>query len=76
MVGRSARRERSSVSMPSRHEDPVVAGDDRLARQAITAFNNSRVPDGITLSRYPTSMLNLSMISPCSKTTKSMVTQY
>jgi alpha-L-rhamnosidase len=33
-----------------------VAGDDRLARQAIAAFNNSRVPDGITLSRYPTSM--------------------
>jgi alpha-L-rhamnosidase len=33
-----------------------VAGDDRLARQAITAFNNSRMPDGITLSRYPTSM--------------------
>ena len=33
-----------------------VAGDDRLARQAITAFNNSRIPDGITLSRYPTSM--------------------
>jgi alpha-L-rhamnosidase len=33
-----------------------VAGDDRLARQAISAFNNSRVPDGITLSRYPTSM--------------------
>jgi alpha-L-rhamnosidase len=33
-----------------------VAGDDRLARQAISAFNNSRIPDGITLSRYPTSM--------------------
>lgn len=33
-----------------------VAGDDRLARQAISAFNNSRVSDGITLSRYPTSM--------------------
>jgi hypothetical protein len=34
----------------------TVAGDDRLARQAITAFDNSRIPDGITLSRYPTSL--------------------
>jgi alpha-L-rhamnosidase len=34
----------------------TVAGDDRLARQAIQAFNDSRVPDGITLSRYPTSL--------------------
>ena len=33
-----------------------VAGDDRLARQAIAAFDNSRIPDGITLSRYPTSL--------------------
>ncbi|HZY63569.1 MAG TPA: family 78 glycoside hydrolase catalytic domain [Edaphobacter sp.] len=32
------------------------AGDDRLARQAITALNDSRLPDGITLSRYPTSV--------------------
>ena len=32
------------------------AGDDRLARQAITALNDSRLPDGITLSRYPTSI--------------------
>ncbi len=32
------------------------AGDDRLARQAITAINDSRMPDGITLSRYPTSL--------------------
>jgi hypothetical protein len=32
------------------------AGDDRLARQAITAINDSRMPDGITLSRYPTSV--------------------
>ncbi|WP_348270116.1 family 78 glycoside hydrolase catalytic domain [Edaphobacter paludis] len=32
------------------------AGDDRLARQAINAINDSRMPDGITLSRYPTSL--------------------
>src|SRR5580658_39290 len=31
----------------------VVAGDDRLARQAIQSFNDSRIPDGITQSRYP-----------------------
>jgi alpha-L-rhamnosidase len=34
----------------------TVAGDDRLARQAIQAFNDSRIPEGITYSRYPTSM--------------------
>jgi alpha-L-rhamnosidase len=34
----------------------TVAADDRLARQAIAAFDNSRLPDGITLSRYPTSL--------------------
>jgi len=33
-----------------------VAGDDRLARQAIQAFNDSRIPDGITRSRYPSSV--------------------
>jgi hypothetical protein len=33
----------------------TVAGDDRLARQAILAFNDSRIADGITQSRYPTS---------------------
>ncbi len=32
----------------------AVAGDDRLAKQAIDAFDDSRIPDGITLSRYPT----------------------
>jgi alpha-L-rhamnosidase len=32
----------------------AVAGDDRLARQAVEAFDDSRIPDGITLSRYPT----------------------
>jgi hypothetical protein len=34
----------------------AVAGDDRLARQAIEAFDHSRTPDGITLSRYPSSL--------------------
>jgi len=33
-----------------------VAGDDRLARQAIQAFDDSRIPDGITQSRYPSSL--------------------
>jgi hypothetical protein len=32
----------------------AVSGDDRLARQAVEAFDDSRIPDGITLSRYPT----------------------
>lgn len=31
----------------------TVAGDDRLARQALRAFDDSRVPEGITQSRYP-----------------------
>jgi len=34
----------------------AVAGDDRLARQAIQAFNDSRIPEGITRSRYPSSV--------------------
>jgi alpha-L-rhamnosidase len=34
----------------------AVAGDDRLARQAIEAFNDSRVPVGLTRSRYPSSV--------------------
>jgi len=34
----------------------TVSGDDRLARQAINAFDDSRIPEGITLSRYPTSL--------------------
>jgi alpha-L-rhamnosidase len=34
----------------------TVAGDDRLARQAIQAFNDSRIPDGVTQSRYPSSL--------------------
>ncbi|HWZ96258.1 MAG TPA: alpha-L-rhamnosidase C-terminal domain-containing protein [Candidatus Dormibacteraeota bacterium] len=34
----------------------TVAGDDRLGRQAIEAFNDSRVTDGLTQSRYPSSL--------------------
>lgn len=34
----------------------AVAGDDRLARQALQAFDDSRIPDGITRSRYPSSL--------------------
>lgn len=34
----------------------TVAGDDRLARQALQAFNDSRIPEGITRSRYPSSL--------------------
>ena len=37
----------------------TVAGDDRLARQAIIAFNHSRIPDGLTQSRYPSSLVQM-----------------
>ncbi|HEY1792045.1 MAG TPA: family 78 glycoside hydrolase catalytic domain [Opitutaceae bacterium] len=34
----------------------VVAGDDRLARQALRAFDESRLPEGVTQSRYPSAL--------------------
>ena len=34
----------------------TVAGDDRLGRQALAAFDQSRIPEGITRSRYPSSL--------------------
>jgi len=37
----------------------TVAGDDRLGRQAIEAFNDSRIPDGLTQSRYPSSVVQM-----------------
>lgn len=30
-----------------------VSGDDRLMKNALTLFDNSRIPDGLTTSRYP-----------------------
>ena len=36
-----------------------IADDDRLARQAIQAFNDSRIADGITRSRYPSSVTQI-----------------
>lgn len=32
------------------------AGDDRLARHGLTLMDHSRIPEGITLSRYPTDL--------------------
>jgi alpha-L-rhamnosidase len=37
----------------------TVAGEDRLARQAIQAFDDSRISDGITRSRYPSSVTQI-----------------
>jgi hypothetical protein len=37
----------------------TVSGDDRLARQAMLAFDRSRIPEGITQSRYSSSLLQL-----------------
>ena len=35
----------------------AVANDDRLAKQALEAFDASRFPEGITRSRYPSSLV-------------------
>ena len=34
----------------------TVANDDRLGKQALLAFDQSRIPEGITRSRYPSSL--------------------
>jgi hypothetical protein len=36
-----------------------VAGDDRLMRQAIEHFDLSRIPEGLTTSRYPSSLTQI-----------------
>ena len=51
-----------------------VAGDDRLVRQAITHFDDSRIPEGITASRYPSELRQL--IPPFSLVHVAMVHDY
>lgn len=51
-----------------------VSGDDRLMRNAITAFDDSRVPDGLTQSRYPCSSMQI--IPPYSLLWVAMIHDY
>ena len=51
-----------------------VAGDDRLMRQAIAHFDDSRIPEGITASRYPSELQQL--IPPFSLIYVAMVHDY
>jgi len=51
-----------------------VAGDDRLVRQAIAHFDESRIPEGITASRYPSELQQL--IPPFSLIYVAMVHDY
>jgi len=37
----------------------VSFGDDRLARQALEAYDQSRIPDGLTQSRYPATLVQI-----------------
>ena len=51
-----------------------VAGDDRLVRQAIDHFDLSRIPEGLTASRYPSSLTQI--IPPFSLIYVAMVHDY
>lgn len=51
-----------------------VAGDDRLMRNALTLFDQSRLPEGLTQSRYPTEIAQ--MIPPFSLFWIDMVHDY
>src|SRR2546423_2631734 len=51
-----------------------VAGDDRLVRQAIERFDLSRIPEGLTTSRYPSSLTQI--IPPFSLIYVAMVHDY
>ena len=50
------------------------SGDDRLARHAIDMMSFSRLPEGITQSRYPTN--NIQIIPPFSLLWIGMVSDY
>ncbi len=51
-----------------------VTGDDRLMRNALTLFDQSRLPEGLTQSRYPTEIVQ--MIPPFSLFWVDMVHDY
>jgi hypothetical protein len=51
-----------------------VAGDDRLVRQAIEHFDVSRIPEGLTASRYPSALPQI--IPPFSLIYVAMVNDY
>ncbi|HJQ21735.1 MAG TPA: alpha-L-rhamnosidase C-terminal domain-containing protein [Gemmatimonadaceae bacterium] len=51
-----------------------VSGDDRLARQAIEHFDVSRIPEGLTMSRYPSALPQI--IPPFSLIYVAMVDDY
>ncbi|HEY3747219.1 MAG TPA: alpha-L-rhamnosidase C-terminal domain-containing protein [Gemmatimonadaceae bacterium] len=51
-----------------------VAGDDRLMRQAIEHFDMSRIPEGLTTSRYPSALTQI--IPPFSLIYVAMVHDY
>jgi alpha-L-rhamnosidase len=51
-----------------------VSGDDRLVRQAIEQFDASRIPEGLTMSRYPSALPQI--IPPFSLIYVAMVDDY
>lgn len=51
-----------------------VSGDDRLVRQAIEHFDASRIPDGLTMSRYPSALPQI--IPPFSLLYVAMIDDY
>jgi hypothetical protein len=51
-----------------------MSGDDRLVRQAIEHFDESRIPEGLTMSRYPSALPQI--IPPFSLIYVAMVNDY